>query len=86
MTTAEIRERLSEENPEAILLDGYDEALLGLGQRGPGQVLAVYSVKRIKEALCRDMDEEEADEFFSFNIAGAYCGEHTPILLYDDEE
>jgi hypothetical protein len=29
----------------------------------------------------KDMSEEEAWEYFDFNIAGAYVGEHTPFFL-----
>jgi hypothetical protein len=27
------------------------------------------------------MSEEEAEEHFSFNIAGAYVGENTPVIV-----
>jgi hypothetical protein len=27
------------------------------------------------------MDQEEASEYFEFNIAGAYVGERTPIFI-----
>ena len=30
------------------------------------------------------MTEEEAVEFFEFNIAGAYVGEYTPIYMYEE--
>jgi hypothetical protein len=28
------------------------------------------------------MDEEEAEEFFSFNTLGAWVGENTPLFLW----
>ena len=31
------------------------------------------------------MDLEEAEEFFAFNILGAYVGEHTPVFLWSRE-
>ena len=40
-------------------------------------------------AMEHDMTEEEAREFFEFNIVSAYVGERTPIFLtrlFDDEQ
>jgi hypothetical protein len=34
------------------------------------------------EKLCNDMTPEEAQEFFEFNIEGAYMGERTPVYWY----
>jgi hypothetical protein len=31
-----------------------------------------------------EMTEEEAEEFFEFNVSGAYMGEQTPIWCYDN--
>jgi hypothetical protein len=28
-----------------------------------------------------DMDEEEAEEYFQFNVEGAWVGKNTPIFL-----
>ena len=45
---------------------------------------AVYSVCKIIRELVKDgMDEEEALEFYDFNIVGAYMGEFTPIYIDD---
>jgi len=43
----------------------------------------VYSTKKIIEILqTRDgMSEDDAWEFFSFNIEGAYVGTKTPIFM-----
>lgn len=82
-----IRERLEDENPEARLADGFDEALIGIGRRVT-MCVAVYSEpKCIKLLMERDgMDEEEAQEYFDFNVAGAWVGEHTPIFLTPFED
>jgi len=70
---------------EIIKWDGFDDCVLGVGSRcGMGDVL-VYSKKKIAYTL-RDRDDmtvEEALEYIDFNIAGAYVGERTPILLED---
>ena len=37
--------------------------------------------KKVIDILMRDMPEEEAWEYFDFNIAGAFVGELTPIFI-----
>ena len=53
----------------------------------PYEVL-VYSVDKIIEILIdRDgMTEEEAVEFFEFNIEGAYMGRMTPVYVHQTYE
>lgn len=82
---AHLFETLSEENPEALLLDGFEDALVGIARRCAQPSLAVYNVDLILKTLVeRDgLDWEEAVEHLEFNIAGAWLGEHTPILLWD---
>lgn len=62
--------------------DGFDACVVGVTD--DGQKL-VYSTRRIVETLCdRDgMTEDEALDFFCFNIQGAYLGPHTPVYLDD---
>lgn len=84
MTPAEIKERLAEENSEALLADGLEGALVGIGHRCGQPALAVYDCERIIDVLVeRDgMTREEAAEHMDFNIVGAWVGENTPIFLY----
>lgn len=65
---------------EILFCDGLEEALVGTGKQF-NQPVAVYSKAKVLEILQRDMTEEEAQECFDFNIAGAYVGEATPIFL-----
>jgi len=74
-----------------LKLDGYDEALLGQAtvwqRQGMGADLVdtlVYSGPKIIGILMtRDgMTEIDAHEFLSFNIAGAYVGPDTPIIVW----
>ena len=82
-----IRQVLEEENPEAFLADGLDRALIGIYRARwieNNMPVAVYSTCRIIEELVKQgMDEEEAVEWFDFNIEGAYIGEYTPIYIDD---
>jgi hypothetical protein len=45
----------------------------------------IYSVSLCINLLVQDgMDEEEAVEFFNFNVMGAYVGDKTPIWCVDN--
>lgn len=83
--TDEWREQLAEENPDAVLWDGYDVAILGTGVQANKPPVVVYSESRIIEILMtRDkMTEDEAIEFIDHNITGSMLGEHSPMLLRD---
>ena len=62
--------------------DGHDDAIVGVADR-EGVTVVVYDARLILDALrTRDgMERDEAQEFFEFNIAGAWIGEQTPIFL-----
>jgi hypothetical protein len=42
--------------------------------------------KTLEALMAEGMDEEQAQEYFSYNIAGAYVEESTPVFLEDDED
>jgi len=67
-----------------MIANGYDSAIIGIAERcGQPDVLA-YSVTRIVDQLVSEgMTYEEAGEYFSFNISGAYVGETTPVFIHD---
>lgn len=90
MTKEERREAwldtVSEMEPELIVYDGLDDALIGLGQQFNTTAL-VYDIKKVIEIFVEDgMSEEDAVEHFNFNVVGAWTGEHTPIFLEKWEE
>lgn len=74
-----------------LKFDGYDEAIVGkteiwVPNRG-GAVLVeklIYDGQEIVEVLMKrdGMSEEEAREFVSFNVEGAYLGQETPIIYW----
>jgi len=77
------REDISEINPEALLCDGFDEAIIGMAERiNLGPVVA-YDVDKMLEIMVeRDgMSYEEAMEYFDYNILGAWMGENTPVFI-----
>jgi hypothetical protein len=77
-------ETLAEENPEALLWDGFDDALIGVVRRACKPPLALYSASKCVEVLSSGgMDEDEAREYLDFNTFCAYMGDHTPCFLED---
>lgn len=79
----EIKEELAELNPEAILFDGYEDALVGIASRFNLPALACYDAKKCVDILKKrdKMTHEEAVEFFEFNTIGCWAGDHTPIFI-----
>ena len=76
-------EEIQEINQEALICDGFDEAIIGMAERiNLGPVVA-YSVEKILDILInRDgMTYEEAIEYYDYNIVGAWMGELTPVFI-----
>jgi hypothetical protein len=69
--------------------DGFNEAIIGMCSdiATSGERL-IYNANKCIDILIRDheMSEEEAIEYFEFNVSGAYVGENTPIWLYPYED
>lgn len=96
MTSDEIRDAVHEANEEALFADGFEDALIGTveawlpcksgkkdGGMGcsPGSIALYDREKCIEILVKRDgMTAEEADEYISFNVTGAYMGEGTPAF------
>jgi hypothetical protein len=85
----EVVERgLEELNPEALYMDGLDDAIVGIGNQYSKPPVVIYDEGRIIFSLISEseMDFEEAWEHYSFNIAGAWVGENTPIIMVGMDE
>jgi hypothetical protein len=76
-----------ETDQDVLLMDGFEDAFIGFSKRCGQPVLATYSFEKMLQVLVeRDgMDVQEADEYISYNCAGAWMGELTPIILYEYE-
>jgi len=73
-------EEILENHPDKTFLkaDGFDEAIIGLDETS-GRL--IYSVTKCIECLMgQGMTDEEASEYFYYNVSGAYMGEQTPIF------
>jgi hypothetical protein len=67
---------------------GYDDCIVGVTcpsgfGEGDSEPRVVYNRRKIIDKLMSEdgMDEEEAEEFFSFNIIGSYVGKQTPVYI-----
>jgi len=86
MTREEICEALAAlmvTDDEVLLADGFEEAFIGTASRCTQGPTAVYDrAKCIEILMLRDgMSEEDAEEFFEFNVIGAWVGDRTPLFL-----
>ena len=71
--------------------DGFDECVIGVANFWRDQItveVLVYSADAMIEILRLNdgMSEEEALEYFEFNIEGAYIGIDTPVLVFTDPD
>jgi len=84
MNKAFIKEVLADENPDAYIYDGADDAILGLIYLHSAPVLAYSLTAYINIFMERDgMGLEEAIEYFDYNVSGLELGEHQPIIVDD---
>ena len=76
-------ERIIETYPDEQFLkaDGLDDAIIGVDEKS---MVLIYSVSKCIDILAEKIGSvEEAIEYFSFNVSGAYMGEKTPIWCQD---
>ena len=66
---------------EFLIADGFNDAIIGIDSNS---MRLIYSVTKCIDILSKEMDEEEAVEYFDFNVRGSYVGEKTPIWCTDD--
>ena len=76
-------ERIIETYPDEQFLkaDELDDAIIGVDEKS---MVLIYSVSKCIDILAEKIGSvEEAIEYFSFNVSGAYMGEKTPIWCQD---
>jgi hypothetical protein len=78
------REVINELAEGAIILEGFDDCIVGISEEfGKGPRL-IYSKNKIIHSLMVGIDYEEALDYYYYNILGGYFGEQNPIFLLDD--
>ena len=70
----------------AIILDGLDDAIIGIVEEFGNGPRILYSKQKILTILCdRDLiTMSEAEEFYDYNILGLYAGEQNAIFLVSE--
>lgn len=80
-----IREKLSLTLEDAIFYEGFDEALIGYAERC-GLTVTLYDASK---CICiledNGLSYEEANDYFNYNMMGAYVGGSTPMFAFTDE-
>ncbi len=63
-----------------LTADGFDSCLIGKDTKDR----AIYDADAMIDVLIArdDMSRDEAEEYFWFNIEGAYMGDETPIYVF----
>jgi hypothetical protein len=79
ITIEQLHQYCDDNDLEVVTLDGFDKALIGLATQAHRDV-SVYSYERIIELLMDDMSEEDAEEWFQFNMTGYVDG--APIIVH----
>lgn len=67
----------------AIVLDGLDDAIVGIVEEFGNSPRILYSKDKILQILQdRDgMTHEESEEFYDYNILGLHAGEQNAVFL-----
>lgn len=93
-----IKSALALFNPEAIVYDRYDDALVGMlwvNRNGCMRCVAAYRYGKMVDMVLessgidpgQDDDDrvDDAMEYINFNVVEGYLGPNTPVILYDDQ-
>jgi len=79
-----LKDNYSDFVDDILLADGFEEAFLGVSESYGLKPRACYDIGKCLDILVeRDgMTLEEANEYFNFNVVGAYVGEYTPAFVF----
>lgn len=90
MTFEEIKVAVAAQNEDALLANGFENALIGVSMRFGQNPIALYCYDTCIEILMKrdGMTQDEAEEYFEFNVIGAGMGENTPAfaMIFKKEE
>jgi len=78
-----INDLITENGDWTLFADGFDDAILGIDYSSQR---VIYSVKKCYQILMNgenNMTQDEAEEYFAFNVLGSFVGDKTPIFCYD---
>lgn len=81
MPSIDFVDYMAEINPEALFADGFDDCIIGVCEVFGRPPLVAYDRNKVIKKLMNDMTIEEAEEYFEYNILGAWVGENTPVYV-----
>jgi len=79
--TIDLDDYADETGLELLRIDGFDDCCIGIVERCGEPPVLCYSSDKIISVLMKEMNYDDAQEYFDFNIAGAYMGPLTPYFL-----
>jgi hypothetical protein len=96
MTRDEVEELLADSNPEALFMDGFDDAIIGIAERPNLGPIVAYDEEKIIDILIAQMEPDLGDldgrdefdvkvemafDYYGYNIKSTWMGENTPIII-----
>ena len=89
MLMQEIKDWIAEYNPDALLADGFEDAIIGIGGQHGSNTVVIYDREKCIEILAKEFSEDtncedpylEAVDYFGYNTECAYVGKNTPIFM-----
>ena len=67
----------------AVILEGFDDCIVGVSESFGEEPRIIYSKKQIITKLMEDMTQEDAVDYYYYNIVGGMFGAQNPIFLQD---
>jgi hypothetical protein len=66
-----------------LLADGFNDAVIGMGERAGQPPIVVYDFDKCVAILCErdNMSIDEAVDFMYYNVVGAWVGDTTPLFV-----
>ena len=77
-------EKIREDWPELLLMDGFDDCIVGIASQFHSTAVAYDEDQVIQKLMDQGgMNKIEAIEYMEYNQKGAWVGESTPIFVKD---
>ena len=79
----DVTELIENLGDEAVLMDGFDDCIIGVLERFGMDSIVLYDKQKVIEKLMAPLagfpaTEEEALEYYEYNMLGSWIGERTP--------
>ena len=80
---SDIKAAISDVYEDALFIDDFDEAIIGVSRRINMNGVVVYDYDKFIRILMErvKIDYDESVEYIEYNIIGGWHGDQTPILV-----